>query len=64
MKQLRKNTAQKIKFYIKIFSVNMTKSARNCGLVTFNEEAQMESLIFCVVKIALLNLIASLKNAP
>ena len=55
MKQLRKNTAQKIKFYIKIFSVNMTKSARNCGLVTFNEEAPNGKLDFlcsedCIVK--------------
>ena len=55
MKQLRKNTAQKIKFYIKIFSVNMTKSARNCGLVTFNEEALNGKLDFlcsedCIAK--------------
>ena len=45
------NTTQKIKFFIKDFSVNVTKSAVSCGFCTFTEEIlKIENFIFCAVQ--------------
>ena len=42
-------TAQKKMFVLRISSVNVTKSAGNCGFVTLLKKSLMKNFIFCAM---------------